>query len=123
MKDWWRSAAWPWLKKNWWLVVLFPIGVLAVINKVFRPHTSVVTSELLEAESTRHEVEEAAREARELALEQKTARIIEVQEEHAAVVAELTEDQASKAGALLDDPEALNSYLLQVGKDVRDDPS
>ncbi len=120
MKAWWTTKAWPWLKKNWWLVLLAPVGVLVVINKVFRPHIKVTSSELTGAADEAHKASaEAARRIETLQAE-RDARVSQIHEEHEETVKVLTDEQAAKVNDLLEDPEELNSYLLDVGKKVRD---
>lgn len=37
MKIWWNETAWPWLKQNWWVVLLAPILFLPWVAKaIFR---------------------------------------------------------------------------------------
>lgn len=46
-------------------------------------------------------------------------KVVEVQERHAEVVQDLVEDQEDRYEELKDDPEALNAWLLEVGKKTR----
>jgi len=123
VSKWWNEKARPWLKKNWWAVVLFPLGILIIINKVFRPHLTVVTSEISGAAAAKEEIDAEADKQRAEADAKRTERLAEVQEQHAETVAALTTEQAAKVEELLKDPEELNSFLLSVGKKVRGGPS
>lgn len=114
--SWWSSKAWPWLKENWLLVVLFPLGLLALGGIKRRP--KVVSTELSGAD----EVEREARAARDEG-------VAEAQEDHAEEVAEALEERDEDVGGLVTDQERraenppegenLTDFLKDVGKDVR----
>mgnify|MGYP001244304738 FL=1 len=118
------SKAWEWLKK-YWMWVLFPIGLLVLGAKglaLLKRPAPVLPPELVgasqTAESERRIAEQRAREA-ETARAQK---ITQVEAEHLDVIRKLDEEQYKKVEELRDDPDKLNEYLLQVGKDMRRDP-
>jgi hypothetical protein len=65
MKIWWNETAWPWLKQNWWVVLLAPILFLPWVAKaIFRMLTPPpeVIDPLKEADA-RAAQEQAARSA------------------------------------------------------------
>lgn len=121
MNAWWAGKAWPWLKKNWqW--VLVPIGVLLFATKLLGGRrTTVVASELTGAAEVEREAEAVANREKAEATKRRLTRLRVVKEEHAEAVKVLTKEQAARVDELLEDPEGLNSYLLDVGKQVRDD--
>lgn len=116
----WLSKAWAWVKKNWrWL--LFPIGVLLfIVGKASaKKNYKVVNPELVGAEK---EMRKAREEAEAQIQDAKTRRLedtAKIEEEHAATIDKLTDEQLARAAELKDDPEELNSYLLDVGKEIR----
>ena len=116
----WLTKAWEWTKKNWkWL--LFPIGVtLFLLGKVSqRSLPPVLAPELVGAEEERIKANEEAEEEKVEAKVEKEKKIEAVEKEHAETIKALTDEQAEKVVELKDDPEKLNSFLLDVGRDVR----
>jgi|GEM_PF-3475041 len=70
MLNWWKAKAWPWLKKRWWMIPIFPLVLIVVFvmgrnrrdDKASAPAGSVptVTPEEHQAEDKR--IEEAHQE-------------------------------------------------------------
>lgn len=119
MKTWWEQKALPWLKKYgpW---IIFPLGLLLLAAKVFGgTRTQVVSSELTRAAAATNEAETEVTQKVVLSKAKRDARVAEIHEAHVETVKELTEEQMAKANELLESPEDLNSYLLDVGKQVR----
>jgi len=115
-------AIWTWLKKYWkWL--LFPVGiVLYVLGRLAgsrkRP-TEVVAPALSEAVKTQQEATSKANSEKAAAKKAMEAEVAQIEAEHADTVAKLTRAQRDEAEKLKEDPEALNQYLLDVGKSLR----
>lgn len=109
--------AWEWLKKNWhW--VLFPIGIaLAVFG--FRRKTPVVAPALVGADEVLDREDTKADLVKAQALADKDKQIAEITQKHDATIAKLTEEQRKEADSLQEDPEKLNAFLLNVGRDQR----
>jgi hypothetical protein len=121
MKAWWNQKALPWLKK-WGPWIIFPLGLLLLAVKVFRGTPGqVVSTGLQEAAAPINEANAEAAEKEEAARAERDKRVAEVHEVHAETVKGLTDEQMGKVNDLLEDPEELNSYLLGVGKRVRDE--
>ena len=119
---WLKNTAWPWFKENWMWVILFPIAL--VIYLTGRSHGEVVVvNDDHESDASKKKIEEvetraAAEKVKEKAeLWEKTKKVIE---EHRETVDKLTDEQDKQVDELLQDPEALNAYLLNVGKQARD---
>ena len=111
---------WSWIKKYWkWL--LFPIGVLAFFigRATAKRNFTVVNPELHEADKKAREAQkEADREAGEAKTE-KDEKVSELKKEHAETLEKLTDEQKERVEELEDEPDALNEFLLGVGKDIR----
>lgn len=112
---------WAWLKR-YWKYLLFPVGillgVLAMLNRRKNLGNIVPPLEV----DTEPEREEANREAEEKARKaqvDKERRIEELKKEHAGTLRELTGQQRVRVDELKDDPDALNDYLLEVGRGIR----
>lgn len=117
--EWLTTKAWPWLKKNWkWL--LFPIGILVFIaGYTSKSRIGTVSSELLGAAEDKAVIE--GRTAGQI-IEEKAARdekIAKLEKEHSATVAKLTRAQRDQMQKIRNDPDKVNEFLKQVGKDIR----
>ena len=119
MIAWWTIRALPWLKKYWkWL--LFPIGVLVFIaGYVVRPKPKVLSSELLGHAKVKKDIDRKTAGQIIEAKEERDKKVAEIEKQHAATVAKLTRDQRGKLKELREDPDKVNEFLLQVGKEIR----
>jgi hypothetical protein len=101
--------------------VLLPVGILMFLAGRMSRKTIEPTGgrETLEAEEHRREQEaKAARESAEAA-DERDSRVEAIEQEHADTVARLNEKQKREAEELRRDPDKLNEFLLQVGKEAR----
>lgn len=119
---WWTEKALPWLKRNWmWL--LLPVGIiLFLLGRGSKPtrKIDVVSTKLHGADAKREELKkELAEKVKELD-DEKVDKISTVVKEHKETIEKLTNEQKGEADNLLGDPDKLNSYLLEVGRRVRD---
>jgi len=114
------KKVWEWLKK-YWKYILFPVGiVLGILGALStRRAVEVTPSEVGEAEKEKRRAEEEAEEKVREAETKKLQRIQEIEEEHRAVIEQLTEEQQSRVEELRESPEDLNTFLLDVGKQIR----
>lgn len=111
---------WAWLKKYWkWL--LFPVGILlGILSMLGRKRIfNVVSPELVEAEKVREEAEEDKRQRIEELEQERSERLEEIERVHADTVSKLTDEQKKRVEELREDPDELNDFLLEVGKDIR----
>jgi hypothetical protein len=104
-----------------WL--LFPVGVLLfILGKLsVRKPPDVVAPEVFGAAEERRRAQEEADKKVEAAEAERERKLEEVRSRHSGLIKELTAEQEEKAEALIDDPAALNDYLLDVGTQVRDE--
>lgn len=110
-------VAWEWLKKNWhW--VLFPVGILLVVLG-YRRKAPVVAPALVGADEVQEREDTKADAVKAQALADRDKKIAEVTQQHSAVIAQLTDTQRKEADSLQEDPEKLNAFLLDVGRDMR----
>ena len=122
---WVQTVAWPWLKKNWLYVLFFPVVLLAVIVSFLegKNRGKVVVVDKREESDAADEFAKKVEERKSAAideLEQRRAEQVElVVKEHVDTINQMTEEQRAKVDELLDDPEALHSYLLDVGRRAR----
>jgi hypothetical protein len=115
------SKAWAWTKKNWqWL--LLPIGIILYLVGRAGGDKVVISGQT----QTLHDADEAAKTERDKAQAEKerleaakNKKVAEVLQEHDATLKKLTDEQKDEMSDLLKDPQELNEYLLQVGKEIR----
>lgn len=120
MAEWWKTAAWPWMKENWWAVLLAPLALIIFILMVAskfatRAPVAEVIDPLVEADK-RAEVEEntrthllAAENTRlQFALEDIRTKYVTLQER-------LEHRVQEEVQALRDDPAALRALMLGIG--------
>jgi hypothetical protein len=79
----------------------------------------VVAPKEVETEGERDAANEEARQKDREALEERDKKVMEVRKEHAETIKELTDKQKAQADVLSFDPDLLNEYLLNVGKEIR----
>lgn len=115
---WWTTKAWPWLKKYWqW--ILFPVGILVLVLTYRGPKPKLKSSELLDHAKVKKDIEKRTAGQLVEAKEEKAKKLAEVEKEHAGTVAKLTSEQRSKMKELREDPDKVNEFLKQVGKEIR----
>ena len=118
----WLKRSWSWLKKYWkWL--LFPVGIaLYVVGRLAgsrgRP-VEVASPALTEAEKVRQEATSKADSEKAEAARGRDEEIRGIEAEHAQTLAKLTREQRDEMEELQGDPEALNAFLIGVGKELR----
>ena len=115
---------WDWVKLYWkWL--LFPVGIISslVIFLLGRSSkettTQLVAPALVEAEEIKAKAGLLAEQRTMEADLKRQQQLRLLEQEHADLLRQLDTEQRSKVTELLDDPEALNAYLLQVGQSIR----
>jgi hypothetical protein len=118
---WWLTKGWPWTKKNWMWVLLFPVALVAFLFGRDRGRV-VVVDERKESDASR-DFERKVEERKQAAVEKLDRALIErtesVVKEHVETINALTAEQRARADELLDDPDALRGYLVQVGSRAR----
>jgi hypothetical protein len=120
MKTWWIEKGWPWLRENWWVLLLLPIlGLVALGMAVWnRPILNVVeplreADELAKKEAADRET---ATRAEKLRLE---AELIKIREEHAKLEANFEARLEAKVEDLRSDPAKLRETMLAAGRGGR----
>lgn len=111
---------WNWVKRYWkWL--LFPIGILLFLLGRFtiKKPTPVIAPELVRASEEEKKAREEA-EKRALAAElERERKLLEINAKHEETLKKMTDEQKHKAKELEAQPEKLNEFLLEVGKQIR----
>jgi hypothetical protein len=123
MKQWWEQQALPWLKKYgpW---IIFPLGLLLLAVKVLAgTRTQVVSSGFSEAAAASADADEEATQKIEASTAHRDKSVAEIHEVYTKATGALVAKQTAGVTELLEDPEDLNKFLLDVGRQVRDEDS
>ena len=112
------AKAWEWLKKNW-MWVLLPVGLLLLVFGVLKPRPKVIGSQLHDAAVAANKARAEADKRAAEAAAARDAEVKRIEAEHAESIKKLTDSQKKTVEELRTDPEALNKYLLDVGKQIR----
>ena len=111
-----------WVKKNWktiTLVVAFPIGLLVLLSKLFRPQVTVVSSEISEHEELERQLRQKTEEKKKELQAKHEQKTRDIQTEYDQTIAKNQADAVTRVEELRNDPIQLNDYLKRVGKNVR----
>lgn len=116
----WLTIAWSWLKK-YWMWLLFPIGILIfILGKIsVCKSPDVVAPELVGAEEERRKAQEGADRQVFIATKEREKKLDEIRKEHEQVIKDLTDEQRGQVKELEEDPDKLNDFLLDVGRQIR----
>jgi len=115
------ASAWAWLKKYWvWVVGLLGGLVLFLAGRFTRKAPDVIAPELLGHVNKKIEVDEEAERKKEEAKAKLVERVSEIKRDHDETIEHLDDKQKERMDELLEDPDDLNSFLLEVGKSVRE---
>lgn len=104
-----------WVQQNWWAVATGGIGVVVLLFRFFFKHPVTPNPE----NPVKDAAEKKAEKEKVEAQVEKEKKQEEARTEHAEEVKELVEKQKEETPALIDDPDATNDFLKQVGRDVR----
>lgn len=112
--SWWKETGWPWLKKNWWAVLIAPVALLVAVG-IFAQRKLVVLDPVEKAD--RRAKEEAERRIRELqdAKLQLELELSREKTEHDTLQRELQEALSGDVDVLRKDPERLLRLMREVG--------
>lgn len=118
MKVWWLTKGWPWLKENWWVLLLLPLLLLTGITVVLYDLTrSVQVADPLREADTRARTEAETR-ARELQAEKDRleTELSDIRSKYQDLQTRFEERVANEVEALRNDPERLRRLMLEVGR-------
>lgn len=117
----WLSKVWRWLRDNWKTVLLgvATLGIGLLVGRTLRKPQVVVNPELIDADNTRREAQKEEDARREEAARERKDAILHIEQVHADTLSNLTEKQRGKVEELRNDPDKLNEYLLNIGKEIR----
>lgn len=119
IREWWKSIGWPWLKSNWWVVLLLPVvAVVAtawVMSKYLRPSVTILNPTQAADERAKIETEtrfkQVAAEKQRLSLE-----LIKIQKKYDDLLAEFDSRLEHRIDELRNNPEKLRQMMLNAGR-------
>jgi hypothetical protein len=116
MKSWWLTTGWPWLKANWWVLLILPVMLLVAIGmRLYRREVVVVDPTGPADERARTEAELRIKQ-----LEAERARLqrslTELEATSRALMEKFEERLAEEVEALRKDPERLRQLMLETGQ-------
>lgn len=114
MKTWWLETGWPWLKENWWVLLILPLVALVWVAR--RMQQRPVLIDPTNAADERAYLEAKTR-ARQLEVENKRLenRVADLHEEMRRREAELRAEILSDVDRLRQDPDELLAYMKRHG--------
>ena len=124
MKTWWLETAWPWLKENWWVLLILPVIVVVAVAMWSSRLFGVFSKKSLQtidptAAADKRALEEAQKRRSELARENEQlardlAKVRAKYDRLRRLHDKKLEDQVDE---LRQDPERLRALMLKVGRD------
>ncbi len=115
------GKTWAWIKAHWqWLLV--PVGaVLWLIGRLMtrREPAQVVESEYVKHLDVKEKIDAQAVAQREAAAVAAREKLAGIEAGHASQTASVRQEAVADVDTIREDPEAVNDWLLKVGKDMR----
>ena len=120
MKTWWTSTGWPWLKGNWWVLLILPLMLLVVAGMAMMRFLGSKPPEVIDPTAGDDERERIETKTRNAQLTAQNAylqrQVTEITARHDAQRAAFEQTLKDQVPALRDDPEALAALMRQVGQ-------
>lgn len=113
---WWNEQAWPWLKKNWWWLPVFPVVGLVLLVRALGGQKTVIIDPVAKADE-RAKAEEEIRET--ITLEERNRLELELamaHKDHDEKRTEFETAQASQTEELQNSPDKLRDLMIETGK-------
>lgn len=124
MAKWWKETAWPWLKENWWALILAPVALLVLILMVMHKFALRGQLETLDPTANADERAKEERDKRKKLLEEENQRLeaelAEVSTKYEGLQAEFEQRLVDEVQSLREDPQRLRELMLGVGPGRRE---
>ena len=118
MKRWWQNTGYPWLKENWWVVLLSPLFLVVAVSVLVydRVMRTTVVDPLREADD--RALVEAQTRARELQAEKERleGELKDIQTKYDDMQTKFEQRLSEKIEELRNDPEKLRQAMLAAGR-------
>lgn len=118
MKKWWLDTGYPWLKENWWVVLLSPFLLLVMVSVIIHDRFSSVgvKDPLREADARAREEAEARARLLEEEKQRLEAELADIRQKYAELQTQLEARLTEGVDELRNDPEKLRQAMLAAGK-------
>lgn len=120
MKTWWTTTGWPWLKGNWWVLLILPLMLLVVAGMALMRFLAAKPPEVIDptaGDDERERIETKTRNAQLTAQNAHLKRQLDdAAARHDAQRAAFEQTLKDQVPSLRDDPEALAALMRQVGQ-------
>lgn len=117
MKKWWTETGWPWLKENWYLLLIFPVVALTYAGyRFFKFFPNPVVDPLLNADTQAREEAKKRIEELEKENERLTKELVSIRAEYDAKEQKLLETLSNSVETLRGDPQKLRDAMLRAGR-------
>jgi len=106
------QGAWTFFKKYWQLFAGLAVGLLVFLLSIrLKPTTPDQTLQKRVEDETDKKEQEAAK--------RRDASVTDAEAQHDKAISDVLQQEKKKSDELIDDPDATNDFLKQVGKDIR----
>jgi hypothetical protein len=118
MKIWWLTKGWPWLKENWWVLLLLPLLLLTGLTIVLYDLTRSVqvVDPLREADARARREAEARAQALQAEKERLEAELSDIRSKYQELEDKFAQRLADEVEVLRNDPEKLRQAMLAAGR-------
>lgn len=117
-KKWWLETGWPWLKENWWVLLILPVLALVFAGMfIWNRQIGVSIVEPLAGADERARLEEQTR-IQQLEAEKKRleGELVVIQKRYDDLQATMEQQLADRVDELRKDPDKLKAAMLAVGR-------
>lgn len=120
VKTWWLEKGWPWLKENWWVLLILPVLAFVALGMLVwnRPVVSIVEP-LAEADARARREAEARAAALEAEKVRLDAELSAIRKEHDSLQRHMEERLDARVEELRNDPNKLREAMLAAGRRTR----
>lgn len=116
MKNWWVNTGYPWLRENWWVVLLSPLLILVAVSVLIHDRLLGVKDPLRDADGRAREEAETRLRLLEEEKQRLAAELADVRQKYEGLRAQLETKLADGVQELRDDPNKLRDAMLAAGR-------
>ncbi len=118
MKQWWRMTGYPWIKENWWFILLSPLLLLVAVSVLIHDRFKGVTAVDPLREADGRALVEAQTRARELQAEKERLEkeLTDIRSKYQELQDRFEARLADSVQELQDNPEKLRQAMLAAGR-------
>lgn len=116
MKTWWLDTGWPWLRQNWWVLLILPVMALVFIaSRIYTRPVKVIDPVAPADERARVEAETRIKQL-EAEKERLQRKLKALEADHNELIRKFEDSLKAEVEALRNDPERLRRLMLETGQ-------